>query len=59
LRHKESDRIATMTTELRKMGVSIQETPDGLATIPHSSAHDTCIHVVMHYLLRSTALQLL
>jgi 3-phosphoshikimate 1-carboxyvinyltransferase len=30
LRLKESDRIATMTTELRKMGVSIQETPDGL-----------------------------
>jgi 3-phosphoshikimate 1-carboxyvinyltransferase len=30
LRVKESDRIATMATELRKMGVSIEETPDGL-----------------------------
>jgi 3-phosphoshikimate 1-carboxyvinyltransferase len=30
LRVKESDRIAAMSTELRKMGVSIEETPDGL-----------------------------
>jgi 3-phosphoshikimate 1-carboxyvinyltransferase len=30
LRVKESDRIATMTTELRKMGASIEETNDGL-----------------------------
>ncbi|HJU05958.1 MAG TPA: 3-phosphoshikimate 1-carboxyvinyltransferase [Nitrospiraceae bacterium] len=30
LRVKESDRIATMTSELRKMGVAIRETPDGL-----------------------------
>ncbi len=30
LRVKESDRIATMTTELRKMGASIEETKDGL-----------------------------
>lgn len=30
LRVKESDRIAAMGTELRKMGVSIEETPDGL-----------------------------
>jgi 3-phosphoshikimate 1-carboxyvinyltransferase len=30
LRVKESDRIATMATELKKMGVSIQETLDGL-----------------------------
>ena len=30
LRVKESDRIATMAAELRKMAVSIQETPDGL-----------------------------
>jgi 3-phosphoshikimate 1-carboxyvinyltransferase len=30
LRVKESDRIATMTTELKKMGVSIEQTPDGL-----------------------------
>lgn len=30
LRVKESDRIATMASELRKMGVAITETPDGL-----------------------------
>ena len=30
LRVKESDRIATMATELRKMGVTVQEKPDGL-----------------------------
>jgi 3-phosphoshikimate 1-carboxyvinyltransferase len=30
LRVKESDRIATMTTELKKMGASIEETKDGL-----------------------------
>ncbi|MEI8376938.1 MAG: 3-phosphoshikimate 1-carboxyvinyltransferase [bacterium] len=29
LRAKESDRIAVMATELRKMGIKIQETPDG------------------------------
>lgn len=30
LRVKESDRIATMASELRKLGVAIQERPDGL-----------------------------
>jgi 3-phosphoshikimate 1-carboxyvinyltransferase len=30
LRVKESDRIATVTTELRKMGASIDERPDGM-----------------------------
>ncbi|MER3422955.1 MAG: 3-phosphoshikimate 1-carboxyvinyltransferase [Nitrospiraceae bacterium] len=30
LRVKESDRIATMASELRKMGIPIRETPDGL-----------------------------
>jgi 3-phosphoshikimate 1-carboxyvinyltransferase len=30
LRVKESDRIATMATELRKMGVAITERPDGM-----------------------------
>ncbi len=29
LRHKESDRIATMASELGKMGVGIEQTPDG------------------------------
>ena len=30
LRAKESDRISTMANELRKMGIEIEETPDGL-----------------------------
>ena len=30
LRVKESDRIATMVSELRKMGARVTETPDGL-----------------------------
>lgn len=39
LRLKESDRIAAMATELKKMGVSIEETPDGL--IIHGTAGRT------------------
>jgi 3-phosphoshikimate 1-carboxyvinyltransferase len=39
LRVKESDRIATMATEMKKMGVSIEETLDGL--IIHGSAGRT------------------
>lgn len=30
LRHKESNRLAAVATELRKMGVAAEETPDGL-----------------------------
>lgn len=30
LRHKESDRIATMTSELRKLGVEVEEREDGM-----------------------------
>jgi 3-phosphoshikimate 1-carboxyvinyltransferase len=30
LRHKESDRLAAVTAELRKMGIEVQETGDGL-----------------------------
>lgn len=30
LRHKESDRIATMASELRKLGARIEEAPDGV-----------------------------
>ena len=39
LRVKESDRIATMATELKKMGASIEQTPDGL--IIHGTAGRT------------------
>lgn len=33
LRHKESDRIATMTSELRKLGVEVEEREDGMTIV--------------------------
>jgi 3-phosphoshikimate 1-carboxyvinyltransferase len=44
LRHKESDRLTTVATELRKMGVDAQETEDGLKIVggqPHGGEIDT------------------
>ena len=44
LRHKESNRLAAVVTELRKMGVTAQETPDGLRVIggsPQGAEIDT------------------
>jgi 3-phosphoshikimate 1-carboxyvinyltransferase len=39
-RVKETDRIAAMVTELRKLGASVQETPDSISvTAPASAAH--------------------
>ena len=39
-RVKETDRIAAMATELRKLGASVQETPDSISvTAPPSAAH--------------------
>ena len=34
IRHKESDRIAAMATELRKVGAEVDESPDGLRITP-------------------------
>ena len=34
IRHKETDRIAALATELRKLGATIDERPDGLLIIP-------------------------
>jgi 3-phosphoshikimate 1-carboxyvinyltransferase len=34
IRHKESDRIAALATELRKLGAQVDEFPDGLAIDP-------------------------
>lgn len=42
-RFKETDRIAVMTRELRKMGADIEETPDGL-TVRHSRMHGADLH---------------
>ena len=44
LRHKESDRLAAMAAELRKMGIAVQETGDGLRITggqPHGAEIDT------------------
>ncbi len=44
LRHKESDRLAAVATELAKMGVTVVETPDGLRIVggsPRPAAIDT------------------
>jgi len=34
IRHKETDRIAALATELRKLGATIEENPDGLLLFP-------------------------
>ena len=44
LRHKESNRLAAVVTELGKMGVTAEETPDGLRIVggaPHGADIDT------------------
>src|SRR5262249_14413975 len=34
IRHKETDRIAAVATELRKLGATVEEKPDGLVIFP-------------------------
>jgi 3-phosphoshikimate 1-carboxyvinyltransferase len=34
VRHKETDRLAALATELRKLGATIDERPDGLTITP-------------------------
>ena len=44
IRHKETDRIAALATELRKLGATVDERPDGLTIAPgrlHRAAIDT------------------
>ncbi len=44
IRHKETDRIAALATELRKLGATVEEYPDGLAIVPgtlHGASIDT------------------
>jgi 3-phosphoshikimate 1-carboxyvinyltransferase len=44
IRHKESDRISAMATELRKVGAEVEEFPDGLRITPrplHGAEIDT------------------
>jgi 3-phosphoshikimate 1-carboxyvinyltransferase len=37
IRHKETDRIGALATELRKLGATVEEQPDGLILFPPSS----------------------
>lgn len=44
IRHKETDRIAALATELRKLGAAVEEWPDGLRITPgtlHGATIDT------------------
>jgi 3-phosphoshikimate 1-carboxyvinyltransferase len=44
IRHKETDRIAAVACELRKLGATVEEYPDGLRITPgplHGAAIDT------------------
>jgi 3-phosphoshikimate 1-carboxyvinyltransferase len=44
IRHKETDRIAALATELRRLGVEVEEFPDGLVITPralHGAAVET------------------
>ncbi len=36
IRHKETDRIRALATELRKLGAEVQERPDGLTIVPRN-----------------------
>ncbi len=45
LRHKESDRLRAVATELQKMGIAAQETVDGLI-IPGGTPHGA---IIDHY----------
>jgi len=40
IRHKETDRIAALAAELRKLGAQVDEQPDGLLIIPPTSVAD-------------------
>ena len=44
IRHKETDRIAAVATELRKLGATVDEKPDGLVIIPPAQITPARIH---------------
>ncbi len=43
IRHKETDRIAALATELRKLGATVDEQPDGLAIFPPTKIKPSAI----------------
>lgn len=44
IRHKETDRLAALAIELRKLGATVDEHPDGLVIIPPEHVQPTKIH---------------
>ncbi|MEI7474624.1 MAG: 3-phosphoshikimate 1-carboxyvinyltransferase [bacterium] len=48
LRHKESDRIVAICTELKKLGADIQETPDGFIVNGKTKLKGNCILNTYH-----------
>jgi 3-phosphoshikimate 1-carboxyvinyltransferase len=44
IRAKETDRIGAMCAELARLGVDVQEHPDGLTIQPYASMHPALIH---------------
>jgi 3-phosphoshikimate 1-carboxyvinyltransferase len=43
IRHKETDRISALATELRKLGATVDEQPDGLVIFPPARVSPACV----------------
>ncbi len=56
IRHKETDRIGALATELRKLGATVDERPDGLKITPGNLAGDTIDTYDDHRMAMSLAL---
>ncbi len=56
IRHKETDRIAALATELRKLGAEVTERPDGLRIQPGSLHGETIDTYADHRMAMSMAL---
>lgn len=56
IRHKETDRIAALATELRKLGAAVEERPDGLCITPGALRGATIATYDDHRMAMSLAL---
>lgn len=56
IRHKETDRIAALATELRRLGAEVDERPDGLAITPRPLRGATVLTYDDHRMAMSLAL---
>jgi 3-phosphoshikimate 1-carboxyvinyltransferase len=56
IRHKETDRIAAVATELRKLGAGVEEFPDGLRITPNAMSGATIATYDDHRMAMSFAL---